>query len=179
MRTLMVLGVLMLSVASLGAATGAAPGNVVVQEQQGMYRVTAWFVVPEAPAAVLGVLSDYEQIPRFMPGVKTSVVRSRAAGRTVVEQEAHKRVMLFSRTVHLLLDISETADALTFVDTSGRSFTSYEGSWRVLPTDTGTLVTYELNARPAFEVPGFVLLRLLKSDSTDMIAQLKAEIAAR
>jgi hypothetical protein len=29
------------------------------------------------------VLTDYERIPQFMPGVKTSVVRERAADRVV------------------------------------------------------------------------------------------------
>ena len=61
----------------------------------------------------------------------------------------------------------------------GRSFTRYEGTWRVIPRDGGATVTYELTARPAFDVPQFILKRLLKRDSGQMIDRLRQEIAAR
>ena len=153
--------------------------DVFVREEGGVYRVTARFLVAQAPGEVLAVLTDYERIPRFMPDVKKSLVHSRHAGRAVVEQEAQRRVLMFSKRVHLLLDIQESADALTFVDTSGRSFTEYRGSWRTSTNGPWTQVEYQLDARPAFDVPPFVLMRLLRGDATQMIARLRDEIAAR
>jgi hypothetical protein len=56
----------------------------------------------------------------------------------------------------------------------------YEGSWTISPQESGTTaVSYELNAKPAFGVPGMVLRRLLERDSKEMIDGLRAEIAAR
>jgi hypothetical protein len=81
--------------------------------------------------------------------------------------------------VHLLLDIRESDDALVFVDTSGRSFSAYQGAWQVLAIEGATRVSYQLEARPAFDVPQFVLMRVLRKDSTEMIERLRAEIAAR
>jgi hypothetical protein len=43
----------------------------------------------------------------------------------------------------------------------------------------GTTITYELSARPASDVPEFVLKRLLKRDSGEMITRLRQEFAAR
>jgi len=40
-------------------------------------------------------------------------------------------------------------------------------------------VTYELSAKPSFDVPEFLLKRLLKRDASQMIERLKAEVAAR
>ena len=40
-------------------------------------------------------------------------------------------------------------------------------------------VTYELTAHPAFDVPGFMLKRLLKGNSLEMIDRLGREIAER
>ena len=157
----------------------SAVGGVIVQEQGGAYRVTARFQVPESPAAVLAVLTDYEEIPRFMPDVKSSTVRSRSGGRVLVEQEAEARTLMFSKRISLLLDIRETADGLWFVDTGKASFTEYEGSWRLAAADGQTEVIYELRARPAFDVPRFVLARAMRKDATKMIGQLKVEIAAR
>ena len=64
---------------------------------------------PDRPPVALAVLTDYEQIPRFLPDIKTSVVRERAPGRVVVEQEAVAHMLMFSKRVRLLLEI--TGDA--------------------------------------------------------------------
>jgi ribosome-associated toxin RatA of RatAB toxin-antitoxin module len=166
--------------ARLTAAADPAPSpEVTVRETRGTYSVTARFEVPQSAAVALAVLSDYEQIPRFMPGVRTSVVRERTPERVMVEQEAVSQFMMFSKTVHLLLDVTEDRDTIRFVDRSGKSFSSYEGSWQAVQKDGGTTITYELTARPAFDVPEFILKRLLKRDSAQMINCLRREIAAR
>ena len=172
------------SVALPGARAAAtadpAPSpEVLVREERGTYRVTARFEVPEAPAVVLAVLSDYEQIPRFMPDVRTSVVRERVPGRLVVEQEAVSKFMMFSKQVHLVLEVNESEGTIRFVDRCGKSFTSYQGAWSAVSKGNGTAVTYELTARPAFDVPEFILKRLLKRDSGQMINRLRSEFAAR
>ena len=66
--------------------------------------MVARFLVDQPPSVVLAVLTDYEHIPRFMPDVRTSIVRSEAIGRAVVEQEAVSGVMMFSKRVHLVLE---------------------------------------------------------------------------
>jgi hypothetical protein len=87
---------------------------------------------------VFAVLTDYEQIPRFTPGVKTSTVLERGVGSAVVEQEATSRLMMFSKTVHLVLEIREGTNTLRFRDRSGRSFTRYEGCGRLSGAGGGT-----------------------------------------
>ena len=162
-------------------APASKPGvepTVTVTEERGVYSVTARFVVPQSPPVVLAVLTDYEQIPRFMPGIRTSVVLERVPGRVVVEQEAVSGVMTFSKRVHLVLEITERADALVFRDRCGRSFTRYEGRWRTAERDGATEVVYELVAQPSFGVPEFVLKRVLKRDSARMIEQLQRQISA-
>jgi ribosome-associated toxin RatA of RatAB toxin-antitoxin module len=152
---------------------------VTVREARGIYSVTARFQVPQSPALALAVLTDYAQIPRFMPGVETSLVLERSPGRAVVEQEAVSRLMLFSKRVHLVLEITESADSLIFRDRSGRSFTRYEGTWLLCDVNGQTQILYELTAQPSFDVPEFLLKRLLRRDSGQMIEGLRREIAAR
>lgn len=166
--------------AHLAATADPAPSpEVTVRESRGIYSVTARFEIPQTAAVALAVLSDYEEIPRFMPNIRTSVVLERSPGRLLVEQEAISQFMMFSKKVHLILEVTEEINALRFVDRSGRSFTSYEGAWRATPKDGGTAITYELTARPAFDVPEFILKRLLKRDSGQMITRLRTEFAAR
>ncbi len=166
--------------ARLAAAADPAPSSQVsVQETRGIYAVTARFEVPQAPATVLAVLSDYERIPRFMPDVKKSVVLERTPGRLVVEQEAVSKFMMFSKQVHLVLEVMEGDQSLQFSDRCGTSFKSYKGSWQVEAKGTGTVVTYELRAEPGFDVPEFILKRLLKRDSAQLINRLRTEFTAR
>jgi ribosome-associated toxin RatA of RatAB toxin-antitoxin module len=152
--------------------------QVSVREARGTYTVTARFEISQSPADALAVLSDYERIPQFMPEIKTSVVLSRAEGRILVEQEAMSRFMMFSKKVHLLLEVTQDDSSLRFVDRCGKSFTTYQGTWHATTRSGRTTVTYELTAKPAFDVPEFILKRLLKRDSVQMIDRLQREIDA-
>lgn len=160
------------------AATAGEP-QIAVAETAGVYRVTAAFNVPSPPADVAAVLTDYERIPEFMPGVTTSQVVARTDAGLVVEQQATAKFMMFSRSIHLVLEVSEDGGVIRFRDRCGKSFAAYEGEWRLTATTDGTAVVYALAAQPSFDVPGFVLKRLLKRDAALMIDRLTAEIAAR
>ena len=161
------------------AMAGQSAPDVSVREERGVYFVSAQFEVAQPPSVALAVLTSYEQIPRFMPDVETSVVRERHTAHVVVEQEAVARLMMFSRRLYLVLDIEERPDALLFSDRSGLSFVRYEGAWRLSQRDGRTSISYELAAEPSFDVPGLVLKRLLRRDSARMIERLQKEIAAR
>ena len=162
-----------------GAVAEQPPASLTVREEKGVYTVVARFLVDQPPSVALTVLTDYEQIPRFMPDVRTSLVRERGTGWTVVEQEAESRLMMFSKRIHLVLLIEEQPDALIFHDRCGRTFVRYDGAWRLSSEDEHTVITYELTAEPSFDVPGVILKRILRRDSGRMIVSLQREIAAR
>jgi ribosome-associated toxin RatA of RatAB toxin-antitoxin module len=161
------------------AATSADQAVVRVSEREGVYRIAAEFCVPQSSPVVLSVLSDYEAIPRFMPDVKSSRIIQRSEGRIVVEQEASARLMLFSKRIQMVLEVDEAPGIIRFRDRSGKSFRQYEGAWRVTDRESGAAINYEVTARPAFDVPEFILTRLMKRDATRMIENLREEFAVR
>jgi hypothetical protein len=69
--------------------------------------------------------------------------------------------------------------SIRFRDRCGKSFTSYQGGWNISQHDSLTVVDYQLKANPSFDVPAFVLKRLLQRDSALLIDRIKAEIASR
>lgn len=173
---------LVLLAATIAASAAAAVADepaITVREAAGVYTVEASFTVDAPAAAVRAVLTDYDNIPKFMPDVRSSRVLDRENGFVRVEQHAVASFMMFSKDIHLVLMIEEGPEALRFGDTAGTSFSRYEGSWSFTPAATGTAVTYSLSARPSFSVPGFVLRRLLDRDARVMIESLRTEIAAR
>ena len=170
----------LIGVALPASAIGAdADPQVTVREQAGVYRVSAAFSVAQPAATALAVLTDYEGIPRFMPDVETSTVRERSGGTVIVEQEAVARLMMFSKRLHLVLEIQETAGVIRFKDRCARSFEQYEGTWTINERDGGAEVLYELTAKPSFDVPDFLLKRLLKRDAARKIERLRLDLAAR
>jgi ribosome-associated toxin RatA of RatAB toxin-antitoxin module len=171
--------VILASGAGLVRAQAPAPSQVLVAEERGVYSVKATFTVPQSAETVLAVLTDYAAIPQFMPQVRTSIVREQAAGRVVVEQEAVARFLMFSRRIHLILQVNEAPSAITFADLCGRSFHQYAGTWEFERVNGLTRVRYTLTAKPAFAVPELLLGRLLKRDANQMVAGLQREIARR
>ena len=169
---------------SAGAAPVVATSDpdttdVAVRAEKGVYTVSARFQVAQSPSVVVTVLTDYENIPQFMPDVRTSIVRERDSGRAVVEQEAAPRFMMVSKRVHLVLDVREQGGVITFRDRCGRSFARYEGRGGMRGDEEGTEITYDLVAEPSFDVPEFILKRLLRRDAGRMIEGLRKELARR
>jgi ribosome-associated toxin RatA of RatAB toxin-antitoxin module len=178
-RRLFLLAALVAMAAGVTLAEPASAPRLEVTETGGIYTVTASFAVTEPPQMVMAVLTDYARIPKFMPGVQVSRVLERTATGAIVEQEAVSKFMLFSKRIHLVLDVREDDRTLRFRDRCGESFASYEGSWTISEHDSLTVVDYRLAASPSFEVPGFVLKRLLKRDAADLMNRITAEITNR
>jgi carbon monoxide dehydrogenase subunit G len=170
---------LLVVAAAITVAAAVYEPRIEVVEGNGGYSVSAEFVVNEPAATVVSVLTDFERIPRFMPDVNVSRIVERTGNALVVEQEATAKFMMFSKKVHLVLDVNEDNGLIRFRDRCGRSFSRYQGSWTVTDEDSRSVVVYRLDAKPNFDVPAFVLKRLLKRDAATMIERLQTEIAAR
>ncbi len=164
---------------SIAAEESEAKPHVSVRHDRGVYTVSAEFTISQPPAVVVAVLTDYDQIPRFLPEVRTSKVLERTGHRVVVEQEAVARFMLFSKRLHLVLEVIEEPLAIRFRDRCGKSFARYEGAWQITDETGRVAITYALTAKPSFDVPEFVLKRLLARDASRMIQNLRVEFANR
>jgi carbon monoxide dehydrogenase subunit G len=165
--------------ATIVAAAAPQEPSISVLKSGGAFVVAAHFNVPAPPSVVWDVLTDYANIPRFMPGVRSSRVVDRQKATVRVEQEAVSTYMFFSKRVHLLLDVEEGTDTIQFRDVCSSSFERYEGTWTISDDGDDTELSYKLTAQPAFSVPTFVLRKLLDRDARAMIEGLRAEISAR
>jgi ribosome-associated toxin RatA of RatAB toxin-antitoxin module len=170
---------LILALAAAVPAGELSQPAVSVRSSDGVYVVSARFEVDAPVAVVRAVLTDYAGIPDFMPDVRKSVVRQRDGRIVLVEQEAVSKVMMFSKTVHMLLEVTEGERVLSFRDLCGTDFSRYEGSWTLDARGAGTTVSYALTADPSFSVPSFMLKRLLGGNARDTIESLQAETARR
>jgi uncharacterized protein YndB with AHSA1/START domain len=169
--------------ALIGTASCALAAKTVVRltrRPDKHYDVSGVFSVDASSAVVWSVLTDYDHIPSFVSSMRSSrVAETRPDGSVLVEQGAVGDMFFLTRTMHILLDVRRSSDALHFADIAHEDFKSYDGDWGVLRTGEGTTVTYELRAQPNFFAPSLLMGRAMKRGVRVLLDQVRAEIARR
>lgn len=178
-RRFVMLGIVVSLLFAGNTGLTASDSEVAVHEKDGVYEVRAAFSITRPASVVAAVLTDYLRIPDYMPEVRSSQVLEREDGRAVVAQEAVARFMMFSKRMHLVLEVKEGSSTIEFHDQCGQSFERYDGAWSMVEKNGQTRVAYRLTAKPSFDVPDWLLSRLLKRDAAQMIARLQAQILAQ
>jgi hypothetical protein len=167
----------------LGASALGANTPVSVDVERGTdksYVVDAAFDV-DAPATIAWqVLTDYEGIGRFVSSIRQSTVKQRSSGRVLLEQHGVSRVWIVSLPMHVVLEVREhDARVLMFRDVCGKSFTTYEGTWELTTTGSGTRVIYRLKADPTGRQPAMLALSAIKGSVKTLLDEVRQEILAR
>jgi len=153
--------------------------SVSVSSASGTYRIEGSFDVETPADIVWAVLTDYDRVPSFVSSVRSSTAQRESSGRLLVTQEAVGRAGPFSRTMHVVLDVTEQApERIAFRDVCGGSFHSYAGSWTIAPEGAGVRVRYTLEARPRSSPPLFAK-SILSSNARGLLEQVRLEILRR
>ena len=156
-----------------------ASPNVSVTSASGTYRIEGSFAVDTPAPIVWAVLTDYDRVPSFVSSMRSSAAQREPSGRLLVTQEAVGRAGPFSRTMHVVLDVTEQApQRIAFRDVCGGSFHSYAGSWTIEPEGAGVRVTYVLDARPRSSPPLFAK-SIMTSNARGLLEQVRLEILRR
>ena len=163
---------------SRSPSVGRASPNVSVTSVSGAYRIEGSFGVDTPATTVWAVLTDYDRVASFVSTMRSSAAE-RESGRLLVRQEAVGRAGPFSRTMHVVLEVTEQAPRrIDFRDVCGGSFYSYAGSWTISPDGAGVRVTYVLEARPRSSPPLFAK-SILSSNARGLLEQVRIEILRR
>jgi ribosome-associated toxin RatA of RatAB toxin-antitoxin module len=162
----------------------AAPDPVVSQRMTGdmanIYEMKGSFDVAAPAEVVWSTLTDYASHPRFVSDLKSSVVREKREGETLVAQEATTQVAMFSATVQLLLSMKETSGVqILFTDTLRKDFEVFDGKWSVSKNDQGLHVDYALRCRPKAKAPGFIVAPIMAGSTRRLMVAMRTEIEKR
>jgi ribosome-associated toxin RatA of RatAB toxin-antitoxin module len=137
----------------------AASPDVSARIATGGIEVDSTVVLPVSPCQAYRMLTDYDELPGFVPGLLKSRATRISQNEVMVDQLGQVRVFLFDVKMESTLDMKETPDRrIRFRQVSG-DFSSYVGEWDFSPAHGGTLVAY--HARMTFGP--YVPLALAKS----------------
>ncbi|MBI4348311.1 MAG: SRPBCC family protein [Elusimicrobia bacterium] len=167
---------------SLALAQARAADVTVAPERgpDGASRVEAEFSVAVPPAVAWEVLTDYNELPRFITSLRESRVVRRWAGGCLVRQAARLEWWMLRRTVSVTLRVSERPkEELSFEDAAKGDVARYAGSWRLFAGQESVRVRYRLEVRPKDWVPGFVARQAVAAQARQALEEVRREMIRR
>jgi carbon monoxide dehydrogenase subunit G len=152
------------------------------------YRVDASADLSASAVVAWDALTDYESLPRFMPGIeRVRVLSDNEEGgrrRLRVEQSGELHWLLFTQHIGVLLDVVHEprarVDAVA-VPRPGRGddsgVKSFEATYTLQPVGQGVRLAYRARIVPDFHLPpffdGWLLRRTLRAQFDAMLGEIE------
>jgi len=166
-----------LTVASRSAWSGP---EVEVKRSHGIFSVHATAPVAVDVETAWQVLTDYNHLAEFVPGMKSSRVVSVAGEPLRVEQKGEAGFLFFSRAFEVALEIEGLPPGqLKFHAVSG-DMKRMQGEWRIRRnTDAAVELEYEAEIEPDFWVPPLIGTALMRRDVGKNVEGVVREMVKR
>jgi len=174
--------------AAVYAAPGSAADDVSIDaERRGdTIEIRARALIAAPAALVWQVLTDYERLPGFIPGLAKSVIRERQGNRLVVEQTGEARFLLFSFPIEVRYEVVESPPSAISSRAIGGNLRRMNGRYVLQPAPAGAaggegavLLRYDGEMEPSFDVPSFIGLVAVRSMVEQQFTAMVAEIERR
>ncbi len=128
------------------------------------------------PEVVWQVLTDYEHLSEFVPGMSKSRVMERNEDTITIEQVFKH---LFG-SMELLLSVKETPPNRIDFWLVGGNMKIYDGHWLIKPYNSGsTLLTFEVDVQPGFFAPMWLVSWVLKKEIQKGLLAVREEAIKR
>ena len=167
---------------ALAAAARAPAVEVRVEhvdtDGERVYQVNARGDVAAAPATVWRILTDYDRMAEFVPGLHSTRVLARSGDQAIVEQHGVAQFLFLRRPIRLLVQVREQAISQIDISLIDGDMLVYNCSWRLiaLPETGGTRIVYSGALAPKFYVPAMLGANLIRADIAKMMAAVLARL---
>jgi ribosome-associated toxin RatA of RatAB toxin-antitoxin module len=176
--------------AAVYAAPGSAADDVSIEaERRGdTIEIHARALIAAPVAVAWQVLTDYERLPGFIPGLTKSLIRERQGNRLVVEQAGEARFLMFSFPIEVRYEVVESPPSGISSRAIGGNLRRMNGRYELqpAPASPGTegargavRLRYEGEMEPNFDVPPFIGLVAVRSMVEQQFTAMVAEIERR
>jgi len=129
---------------------------------------------------VWNVLTDYENLKSFIPGILESSILSENNSNKIILQKGKSKFLFFSKTIEVKLRLTEQKLEKLIFDLIEGPFHIYRGEWNLSITSIGDIrLTYEAIVKPDFFSPGYVIKRVLSNDFRKSLESIRKESQRR
>lgn len=171
---------LLLSSLPLAAQETAKP-VVSVVNVDAVFRVQATVTLPLARCNAYRLLTDYQSLPGYIPGMLQIRHKRISPTRVDVWQEGEVEVLFFHVTLVSSLEMEETpGQRIVFRQTEG-DLESYRGVWSLSEAGKGTMVSYSaaITLKPGQLIPEFLARAVLEKEVEKRFEALAKEASRR
>ena len=173
-----------MALALLVGQAGAAEDLAVAVERKGpLFAVRARATVAAPMALVWRVLTDYERLPQFIPGISSSVVLLRNADRVIVEQRGEARFLVFSMPIEVRYEVQESPPYWIASRAVGGNLRRMSSRYDLNPNAArpGVRLDYTGEIEPDFDLPPlvgpFALRAMVEEQFTAMVDEIERRAA--
>lgn len=143
------------------------------------YQVNLRMDVVGSRALVWRVLTDYENLQRFVPGMQSSRIVSGRGEPLLLEQKGESGVLFFKVTTTTVSRIFETPESEIRFDLVSGNLKRMQGSWTLAPHDHAISVGYRAELVPEFAVPPLIGPAVMAQNVKAMAEGVAREIERR
>ena len=159
-------------------------GQVVVTGNNGQY--TARVLVTATLPQVWAVLTDYDNLAKFIPNMASSRILQDQGDRKVVEQVDRRQVFVVNVVSRTVLEISEEKLAkINFRLTEG-DLENLAGAWQIEPVSfvprqppTQVLITHTVTVQPKTNIPSATFFDIFEASLTETLLAIAKEVQRR
>ena len=169
---------------ALVAPTASAGGDVVVEmHRRGeALEVQARAVLAAPMPLAWKVLTDYERMPRFIPGIEKSVIRQRQGNHLLVEHTGAAHFLFFSFPIDVTLEVDESPMQWVTSRAVGGNFRRMLGRYDLSEQAGGrALLRYSGFIEPDFALPPLIgpaaLRHSVREEFTAMVGEIERRAA--
>jgi carbon monoxide dehydrogenase subunit G len=163
----------------MGMACAAADMAVDVERTGDSFVIGATATVGAATSVVWEVLTDYDHLARFIPGLSRSAVQIRAANRVLLEQAGEARFFVFAYPIKMRLEVLESPyESITWRRIGG-NLKRMTGRYDLQVAQTGVRLRYAGELEPDFALPPLIGTLAVRTMVEEQFAALVSEIERR
>lgn len=169
----------------LSIACLALPGQAVTDDEvqvdykDGLYVATLHLKTPASPLIALKVLTDFEHMAEFMPGVMSSKVVSRHGNTYEVAQRGKVSFGPFSMSFESLRRIEVIDDTRILSRSISGSAKRMQSEMKLRPQESGTQIDYHIEIEPDSWIPSSLGSNFLQHELAEQFNALGREMLRR
>ncbi|HET9700939.1 MAG TPA: SRPBCC family protein [Burkholderiales bacterium] len=184
-RLCSVFGILLavaVSAGACGSAAGAgAPvrSSISILRQGEVFLVDAVLIAPVSSREAWAVLTDFDHMSAFVPGMNESRVLRRSGNRLTVLQKGVVRLGFLGFDFESLRDVELEPEEVVRSRNIGGNLRRLDSLTRFHPSAGGALISYHVEIVPDFWMPGFIAEYLIRSEIQDQFEAVVNEMLRR
>lgn len=143
-----------------------------------LYEIRVSGLARATPQASWQVLTGYERLQEFVPGLLSSTLLSRNGPEAILEQEGVAGFLLLQQTIHLVVRVIEQPFSTLDISLVAGDLQHYASHWELQPAAQGsaTRISYCGSMVPDFYVPPLLGSAILRAEVRRMMTAVVAEI---